>query len=354
VSEPNLYRCTPRQTRAFVEDVIGAGLVPFVQSSPGMGKSSIMRAIARAYRLWLIDHRLSTSAPEDLSGLPEFFTDKDGIRRARFAPFDIFPVAGTEVPEGYDGWMLFLDEANSGTKMVHAASYKLILDKMVGQLKLHERVAITMAGNLSTDRAIVNPLSTAMQSRVIHIEMVINFLEWLEDVAFAEKYDDRIIAFLNWKENYLMDFRPDHQDRTFCSPRTWEFMNRLITGKEVTEEKTALYAGSITSGVAVEFVQFCQIYHDLLTIRDVLRDPTGVAVPRDPERKWALVSHLMGQVDDKNFTDVCLFIDRMDLSFRVLFFRSVMSQQPKLRHHPAFLKSALELDRYLNPKKAAA
>jgi hypothetical protein len=349
--ELQLYRCTPRQTRIFVTDVIRAGLVPFVQSSPGMGKSAIMRSIADTFNLWLIDHRLSTSAPEDLSGLPEFFTDTAGIRRARFCPFDIFPVEGTPIPDGKDGWMLFLDEANSGTKMVQAASYKLILDKMVGQNRLHERVAITMAGNLMTDRAIVNPLSTAMQSRVIHIEMIINFLEWLEDVAFKEKYDDRIIAFLNWKESYLMDFRPDHQDKTFCSPRTWEFMNRLILGQEVTLEKTGLYAGTVTSGVAVEFVQFCQIYHDLITIADVLRDPDGTPVPRDPERRWAITSHLMGQADEKNFGDICRFINRMDMSFRVLFFRGLLAQQPKLRTHPAFAKAMIELQAYLNPKK---
>jgi hypothetical protein len=351
VSEIQLYRCTPRQTRLFVEDIIRAGLVPFIQSSPGMGKSSIMRAIAQAYRLYLIDHRLSTSAPEDLSGLPEFYTDAAGIRRARFCPFDIFPVEGTPIPEGYDGWMLFLDEANSGTKMVQAASYKLILDKMTGQQKLHPNVAITMAGNLMTDRAIVNPLSTAMQSRVVHIEMVISFIEWLEDVAFAEKYDDRIIAFLNWKNDYLMDFRPEHQDKTFCCPRTWEFMNRLISKQEVTLEKAGLYAGTITSGVAVEFTQFCQIYMDLITIQDVLRDPDNTPIPKDAERNWAIVSHLMSHADEKNFGDLCRFVNRMTMSFRVLFFRGLMAQQPKLRSHPAFAKAMIELQQYLNPKK---
>lgn len=349
MSENQIYRCTPRQTRMMVEDAIQAGLVPFVQSSPGMGKSSIMRQICDAYNLHLIDHRLSTSAPEDLSGLPEFYTDANNIRRARFCPFDIFPVEGTPVPDKKDGWMLFLDEANSGTKMVQAASYKLILDKMVGQARLHERVAITMAGNLSTDRAIVNPLSTAMQSRVLHIEMQINFKEWLEDVAFKEGYDDRIIAFLNWKEQYLMDFRPEHQDKTFCCPRTWEFMNRLITNKEVTLEKTALYAGTITSGVAVEFTQFCQIYHDLITITDVLRDPGGIAVPKDPERKWAIVSHLMTNATKENFGDLCTFVNRMDLSFRVLFFRGLLAQKPALRSHPSFAKAMIELQKYLNP-----
>lgn len=212
----NIYRCTPRQVKRFVTDVLFAGLVPYVQSSPGMGKSSIMRAIASELNLQLIDHRLSTSAPEDLSGLPRF--DEDG--KARFSPFaDLFPVEGTPLPPGKEGWMLFLDEFNSASKSVMAAAYKLILDRMVGQHKLHERVVICAAGNLATDRAITNPISTAMQSRVVHLEMQINFQEWLEDVALKEGYDSRVIAYLSQYNSKLMDFRPDHQEKTFCCPR---------------------------------------------------------------------------------------------------------------------------------------
>ena len=115
----NIYRCTPRQVKRFVTDVLFAGLVPYVQSSPGMGKSSIMRAIASELNLQLIDHRLSTSAPEDLSGLPRF--DEDG--KARFSPFaDLFPTEDTPLPPGKEGWMLFLDEFNSASKSVQAAA----------------------------------------------------------------------------------------------------------------------------------------------------------------------------------------------------------------------------------------
>jgi hypothetical protein len=334
-------------------DCIEAGLVPFVQSSPGMGKSSIMRSIAREFGLKVIDHRLSTSAPEDLSGLPEFYTDDDGIRRARFVPFDMFPVEGMTPPKGYDGWMVFLDEANSGTKMVQAASYKLTLDRMVGQYNLHASTALTMAGNLSTDRAIVTSLSTAMQSRVIHIELELNFREWLEDVALAEQYDDRVIAFLNWKEDYLMDFRPDHQEKTFCCPRTWEFMNRLVTGRDgkpkpVTDEKTGLYAGTITSGVAAEFVQFTHVYKELATLEEILRNPNGVKVPDGNNRKWAVISSLMSKTDDKNFDKLCEHVNNYDLAFRALYFRGVLHKTPTLRQHPAFAKAMVDVNKYLN------
>lgn len=341
----NVYRCTPRQVRAFVSEVLEAGLVPFVQSSPGMGKSSIVRSIAKEWNLELIDHRLSTSSPEDLSGLPRF--GDDGM--ARFAPFaDLFPIEGTPVPENRDGWVLFLDEFNSAPKAVQAASYKLILDRMTGQFKLHERVLPVLAGNLSTDRAITNPLSTAMQSRVVHIEMEVNFQDWLEDVAFAEGYDERIIAYLNYKSSNLMDFKPDHNEKTFCCPRTWEFMNKLVKGKEVTDAKTPLYAGVITSGVAVDFVQFTAVYSNLVTIDHICRDPSGTQVPSDAPTRWATIFHMAEKADDKNFDPLCIYADKFDTTFKILFYRSIMLRKPELRRHPAFAKAMVSLSRYLN------
>src|SRR5690554_4114819 len=92
------FKCTPRQTRRFTVHILQAGLVPYIQSSPGMGKSAIVRDIANEFDMELIDVRLSTCAPTDLTGLPHF---NNGI--AEFMPFDMFPVEGTPLPEGKQG-----------------------------------------------------------------------------------------------------------------------------------------------------------------------------------------------------------------------------------------------------------
>lgn len=350
MSELLIHRGTPRQIRKWVLMCLQAGLVPFVQSSPGMGKSSIMRSIAKELSLKCIDHRMSTSAPEDMSGLPRF-TD-DGF--AAFAPFkDLFPLEGMKLPTDkkgneMEGWMLFLDEWNSAKKEVQAASYKLILDKMVGQFNLHERVVICAAGNLATDRAIVNALSTAMQSRVVHLEMIIDFDEWLYDVALPNNYDKRIIAYLSQYPSKLMDFDPKHNEKTFCCPRTWEFMDNLVNvAGEVQDIDAPLYAGTITSGVATSFIQFCSIYKDLITVDEILKDPDACRIPSDTSGKWAIITAIMEKIEDDNFEDLCRYVNRFSLDFRVLFFRSVMVRQPQLRNHKAFANAMQSLAKYL-------
>lgn len=339
----SLYKATPRQIKEFTINCLQAGLVPFMTSSPGMGKSSIVRAIAKEFNLYLIDHRLSTSDPTDLTGLP-FFNEG----RAEFMPFrEMFPIEGDTIPKGYDGWLVFLDEFNSARKETQAAAYKLILDRMVGQKHLHQDVAIVCAGNLASDRAIVNNLSTAMQSRLVHLEMEISHQEWMEDVAIKQNFDPRIIAFLSQWKDKLMDFRPEHEEKTFCCPRTWEFVNKLLHVVEPTEKTAVLFAGTITSGVAAEFIQFCKIYKNMLTLNDILRSPETVTIPEDISTRWAVTSMLMAEANEQNIDKILKFVDRMSLDFKILFFRAALIRIPNLRTNPNFLQSVSQFSEYL-------
>lgn len=338
-----IYRLTPRQVRTAVVDCIKAGLVPYVHSSPGAGKSSIMGQIANDFNLQMIDHRLSTSDPVDMQGLPRFVEGK-----AVFSPFkDMFPTEDMPLPEGKQGWMLFLDELGACSKAVQVAAYKLILDKVVGQHKLHPNVAITAAGNLSTDKAFVNKLSTAMESRLIHLEMVVDFEEWLYDVALPNKYDSRIIAFLNQYPSKLMDFRPDHQDKTFCCPRTWEFTNKLIKDQKVSNEKIPLLAGTITSGAAVDFVQFCQLADEVVTVKDICSNPNTCPIPDTTSGKWAVISAMMEKVHKDVFTEFCTYVERFSMDFKILFYRASLANNVDLRDHPSFRQALQNLQDYL-------
>jgi len=348
-----VFQCTPRETKRLIIEAMLADLVPFVQSSPGIGKSSIARGISREFGMKLLDERLSTREPVDLSG---FAMKNEQGTRARYMPLEDFvPLQGfDEIPkdengEDYEGWLLFFDEFNSAPRSVQAAAYKLILDREVGRHKVHSKVKMLCAGNLATDRAITNNFGTAMQSRLVHIEMRHDFAEWMEDVALPNNYDPRIIAFLSQWPNKLMDFRPDHQEKTFACPRTWEFVNKFVKGKEVTDERAKFLAGTITSGIAMEFNQFCKVWKELVTVKEILADPANCRVPEDPNIQWATIGSMLDQIEDKIFDKLTTYVNRFDMGFKVLFYRSVMVRQPTLRNHKAFMKGMAELSDYLNP-----
>lgn len=339
-----IFKLTPKQVRGAVIECMEANLVPFITSSPGLGKSAIVAQIAKDFSLTLIDLRLSQCAPEDLMGLPM----KDGAgnaARSRFVPFSMFPLEGDPVPG--NGWILFLDEFNSASKMVQAAAYKLALDRMVGQAKLHPNCFVVAAGNLATDRAIVNPLSTAMQSRVIHIEMEVSHPDFMSHAVKAD-YDHRILGFLEFQPGKLHSFKPDHQDRTFACPRTWEFASRLIKDKPFDKISLPLLAGTLSDGVAKEFHAFMQEYSNLPSYSAIVADPANLLIPSSPSTRYALVTMLLDKFDASDFKHVAIYIRRLPPEFQVIYFRGVEQRYPKMRREEIYRTNVMHLTRFIS------
>lgn len=325
----------PSRARAMLVRCLLAGLVPIVTSSPAIGKSEITQGIADEYRLKVLDLRLSQCDITDLNGLPRFTADG----RAEYAPFTSFPLEGDDLPDHpdggkYEGWLLFFDEMTSAHKQLQAAAYKIVLERMIGHRKLHPQVAIACAGNLETDRAVVHGMSTALQSRLIHIEMRVDHKEWMA-WAIQNGVDSRILGFLEFKPDYLHKFDPDHQDKTFASPRTWWFANKLVKGEEITNDDAPLLAGTISSGVAQEFVQFAQIYADLPKMSEILKDPAKAPVPTEPSTKYAMATVIADNFTDKTADDLAVYIARYPVEFRVVMLRMVHGRQPQLMRHKA-------------------
>ena len=131
---------------------------------------------------------------------------------------DTFPIEGDAIPKGYSGWLILFDELTSAVPALQAAAYKILLDRMVGLHKLHKNVALMAAGNLETDNAIVHPMSTALQSRLAHLELVVDAMEWVNWAA-SNQIDHRITSYINFKPGNLYTFSPDHTDNTYASPR---------------------------------------------------------------------------------------------------------------------------------------
>jgi hypothetical protein len=337
-----MFTVTPKQAADEIVACISVGRTPLLTSSPGMGKSSLMNQVARDYRLKLIDVRLSQCTPEDLNGFPM----RNG-NKATFTPFDIFPLEGDELPDGYDGWLLFLDELTSATKPVQAAAYKLILDRMVGSFHQHKHVAIVGAGNKTTDKAVVNQMSTALQSRLLHYELALNAREWVE-LAHRIGIDYRITSFIEYMPSKLMDFRPDHQDTTFPCPRTWEFLSDLIKGQEITESRGARVAGAIGEGCAVEFITFAKEFTRLPKFHQIIADPKGTPVTDEASTKYASMSMLIENVDEKTLSAVLEYVERFDIEFQIIFARGVVVRHPKLRtDHDGFRNYLRNMVRYL-------
>lgn len=340
----NLFALSPSKTKEYIKYCVWSGIVPFIQSSPGMGKSSIVKQIAEEYNLQLIDCRLSTMEPTDLNGLPWFNNGK-----AEFQPYSFFPLEDSPIPPGKEGWILFLDEFNSASRATQAAAYRVVLDHEIGQHKLHKNCVVIAAGNKMSDGAITNKLSTAMSSRVIHLNMELNFEDWRDNFALPQKIDERIIAYLSMYPEKLMEFDPDRDEQTFTCPRTWEFVSKLLKfTKKKPDEIVDLIAGAITGEQASSFSQFCKVYKDLVTLKDILADPE-IPCPKDKAGQWAILIHLSNAVDVKTIEPVLNWVDKnFDKSLEVTFLRTLnASHGTEFFSLPAYCEFTQKLAKYM-------
>ena len=318
---------TAAQAPDMIMEVLKAGLVPMLHSSPGMAKSSIYHQLAKEQELFVIDMRLSQSDPTDMGGFPYVNPE---TKKAGYMPMDTFPIEGDKIPEGYKGWLLLMDEFTSAPLAVQAAAYKVILDKQVGQFNLHPNVAIVAAGNLATDKAIVNRLSTAMQSRMIHFTLRIDNPAWL-DWAFDNNIDHRIVSYIRYKPEILHNFNPNHNDMTFPCPRTWEFASKMVSKWPKIEDKhLAIIAGAIGEGAAREFYGYCDIYGQLPDISEMINRGSSLKIPDEPSTLYAISGYIPSHALVSNIGALMKYIERFPIEFQIITLSNILKKIPEI------------------------
>ena len=83
------------------------------------GKSSIAHQVAAQLGLKVIDIRLAECDPTDIQGFPYF--DQE-TKKASYFPLNTFPTEHDSIPQGYNGWLIFLDEFSNAPMAVQAAA----------------------------------------------------------------------------------------------------------------------------------------------------------------------------------------------------------------------------------------
>lgn len=117
MSKMNLKEVSIVDAIEMIELYMDVDLVSYIVGSPGVGKSDTVKRVADKRGLKVIDLRLSQCDPTDLNGFPQ-----TNGKKGTYLPMDTFPLATDEIPEGYKGWLLFLDEISSATPAIQAAA----------------------------------------------------------------------------------------------------------------------------------------------------------------------------------------------------------------------------------------
>jgi hypothetical protein len=238
------------------------------------------------------------------------------------------------LPQDEEG-ILFLDELNAAPAMVQASCYQLVLDRKLGEYALPEGWAIVAAGNRDSDRAATTRMPTPLRNRFVHIDFEVDAQEWCE-WAIKTGIRPEVIAFIRFRPELLNAFDRDAIS-AFPSPRSWEFVSRILNSGPDPSVEHELFAGAVGVGAATEFSAFIRMYRELANIDAILLNPTQEPVPENAAAQYAVASALARCASDTNFDRICLYLNRLPTEFGVLCVRDATLRDPAIRRTAGYV-----------------
>ena len=187
---------------------------------PGTGKSALVKQAAQRKNLHFIDTRLAFKENIDLGGYP--VPDHESRRMIYYRPRFIPP---EEVPEGCDGILWFLDEANRAHPTVIQTLFQVITEGRCGEHALAEKTVIVMAGNLGEeDHTFITDFDdSALDGRlgIFHLKpMARHWLLW----ARTHGIHPSVVQYISRFPERLWDASAIHPN-----PRGWHQLSQALT-----------------------------------------------------------------------------------------------------------------------------
>ncbi|MDP2728357.1 MAG: hypothetical protein Q8P59_12545, partial [Dehalococcoidia bacterium] len=204
----------PSQFKALLRTLAEVDLVPFVMSSPGLGKSMMAYQLAQEWGLRWIDIRLAYRSPVDIIGYPMARRTEDGRDVMVFAQPGELPVE--------EGNFIIFDEFSCASKATANASLQMVLDRKVGDYHLPKETFLMLAGNRRRDKCHVEQLASALVNRVCMVTLEADSKDWLEWAA-ENGVHPLVQAFIRVRPELLSAFDGGEWDHEsgFPSPRSW-------------------------------------------------------------------------------------------------------------------------------------
>ena len=332
----------PSQIATALGYLIDANQPVMLHGSPGVGKSDVVRQIAKQRGIELIDLRLSQLDPVDLRGVPSVDTKKHitSWNTPSFLPTD-------------GKGILFLDEINSAAQATQAAAYQLVLDRKLGDYMMPPGWAIIAAGNRSTDRAIVNQMSTALKNRFTHLNYEVNNDDWC-DWALRNNIAVEVLGFIRFRPMLLNEFEQRNESKeekervqrlkdaqAFATPRSWEFLSKVVQQKPGGDVEYELYTGIVGEGAAAEFMGYLKYYRDLPNLDALLMNPGAAKVPEEPATLYALATGLATKATKDNIERVVKYALRLPAEFQVLLMKDAIIRDNELTQTKSFNEWAI-------------
>ena len=234
-------------------------------SSPGIGKTSAIKQVADEEGIPY--HVISPvqHAPEDFGGIPVPSGDMKIVNKLPVE--DIFPAKFRKESRG----IFFIDELTSAEFGTQGALYRLLLEGKTDTFTLPDGWIRVAAGNLMSDKALVNELSSALINRVSMYQILPDTSEWtrwiLDKYAGKPEFEEHALTMAAFVMSYPDIFMEEPStDTPFTSPRSLE---RVIENM-VLELR---YAGDVSRQCAAKLTAYTEELRHLPKGEEFINNP---------------------------------------------------------------------------------
>jgi len=227
--------------QVFVTSV--AGVVPYIEGHAGVGKSQMIRDVAKLYQnkgfneVPIITLFGALLKEGELGGIPVPRRDENSKKMVN----DYTTHVKMQQILDYDAQgintILFIDELNRSEAAVNQELMQLILDRRINETVLPDSCIIVSAGNPEYDDDndyMVQVMNAAMKNRFIKYTLEADVKDWLkwasntkdDEETGTEAIDSDVIEFIAEMPNLLHD--PHSKEEIKPTPRGWELLSKVM------------------------------------------------------------------------------------------------------------------------------
>ena len=132
------------------------------------------------------------------------------------------------------------------------------------------------AGNRENDRGVVYKMLPPLANRFVHFEMEVDFSDW-KYWAYGQGIESAIIAFLTYDKSMLFTFDPLSNEKSFATPRSWEYVDSIVKSGIDTELILDSISGAVGRKAAVGYLSFKKVMKELPDLNEILEGrPTEI------------------------------------------------------------------------------
>jgi hypothetical protein len=277
-----------------------------LHGEPGSGKTALVRRLSQELfgKEPIILHPALNEAT-DFKGM--FDLDRDfGV--TRWLRPEFLPCEGKGV--------IFFDEISQARRDVMAALYPFLYDRAIHGYKVPDDYIIVAAGNDIDDGAIANSMGTALNDRVIHLNVAVTPQAFI-DHQIERGCHPAILALIQQMPHLLTDNKGRIEKDLTASPtsRGWEEASRLLSlflpdvrvvtrtdagSREQTSDAAAAVAGRVGEEAQEQLFATIRDMNECANALDIMRmDGRTIAknLPKTLRAAFALAYGLVALVD---------------------------------------------------------